>query len=171
MVLGYFFLSYFFCSKTNQSNSIPYRLYHISKKNMNENFVNLELFEIQLSFFHHGLGLLNFLYFITLFLFNSSKKRTFLKTLSILNYFRPNCLFLPWSWVIFLINAIQITSIQFNSIQINSIQFNSNQFCLTILQKRTFPKTLPIFNYFRTSCLFPPWSLVILFSLFDYPIS
>ena len=109
---------------------------------MNENFVNLELFEIQLSFFHHGLGLLNFLYFITLFLFNSSKKRTFLKTLSILNYFRPNCLFLPWSWVIFLINAIQITSIQFNSIQINSIQFNSIQinFVLLYFKKEHFQK-------------------------------
>ena len=52
---------------------------------------------------------------------------------------------------------------------INSIQFNSIQFHFILfyhIYKRTCLRTFSILNYFRSQCLFPPWSWVTLFNLF-----
>ena len=82
------------------------------------------------------------------------------KTLSNINYFRSyffSAMVLAYS--IFLIWLHIFFSIQFKSILIFYIS-KMNMF-----------KNIVILNYFRSKCIFLPWSWVILFSLFDYTFS
>ena len=159
MVLGYFIFFYLITLSLFKFKSIQFNsIIHISKKNRDKNFVNFELFQLQ---FFSTVVLGYFIFFISVHFFcpiqfnfiSYISKKNISTNFVNLNYYRSNCLFPPWSLVIFLFNAI------------NSIQFNSNQFYLITLQKRTHLRNLSIFNYFRSNCLYPPWSWVISFSL------
>ena len=144
---------------------------------MFQNVVNIWIISCLIFFLQHGL---RFTLYNTLhkqvhvtqypypfsFEFNSNqfyfvifKKRTCLRILSILNYFRFKCLFLPWSLDISFTLFHYTLSFQFNSIQFNSyksIQFNFlfNCFLFSFICF----KTLSIFELFQIVLLSPPWS-------------
>ena len=79
-------------------------------------------------------------------------KKTCLRTLSILNFFRGNFLFLQWSLSYFIIIFDHIFTFQLNSIQINLIQFILFYFTANLCH---------FLRYFRSFFLYAPWSMVI----------
>ena len=102
-------------------------------------FFSIQFNSIQYTSIH-----LNFLFNSFLFYFICFKTLSIFELFQIviLNNFRPECLFLPWSWVISFSLFDYILSFQFNSIQFNKNQFISISYVSKLCQ---------YLNYFRLS--------------------